>query len=84
MKYDSETEPAIWKRPSQEASFGYLPGHLSMMGVAVHANPANVEACLWESGEHTDWVGNRIDRMDVMSDVSGDAKSLYEECFNKT
>ena len=56
-----------------------LPDHLSIIGLAV-ANTEYAEACL----KVTDvWVENRIARLDVMSDVSGDAKSLYEECFKR-
>ncbi|MGY8791368.1 MAG: hypothetical protein ACKVKR_13990 [Pseudomonadales bacterium] len=56
-----------------------LPDHLTIIGLAV-ANTEYAEACL----KVTDvWVENRIARLDVMSDVSGDAKSLYEECFKR-
>ena len=57
----------------------YLPDHLTIIGLAV-VNTEQVEACL---KVNEDWVGNGIARMDVMSDVSGDAKRLYEECFKK-
>jgi len=56
-----------------------LPDHLSVIGLAV-ANTEYVEACL----KVTDvWVGNRIARLDALSDVRGDADRLYEECFKK-
>ena len=56
-----------------------LPDHLSIIGLAV-ANTEYAEACL----KVTDaWIGNRIARLDVMSDVSGDAKRLYEESFKR-
>ena len=56
-----------------------LPDHLSVIGLAV-VNTEQVEACL---KVNEDWVGNGRALMDVMSDVSGDAKRLYEECFKK-
>ncbi len=56
-----------------------LPDHLTIIGLAV-VNTEQVEACL---KVNKDWVGNGMARMDVMSDVSGDAKSLYEECFKR-
>ena len=56
-----------------------LPDHLTIIGLAV-VNTEQVEACL---KVNKDWVGNGMARMDVMSDVSGDAKRLYEECFKK-
>ena len=56
-----------------------LPDHLTIIGLAV-VNTEQVEACLKVNKY---WVGNGMARMDVMSDVSGDAKSLYEECFKR-
>ena len=56
-----------------------LPDHLTIIGLAV-VNTEQVEACL---KVNEDWVGNGRAQMDVMSDVSGDAKRLYKECFKK-
>jgi hypothetical protein len=77
MKYDWEKE--IDLESIIDIANLDLPDHLSIIGLAV-ANTEYAEACL----KVTDvWVENRIARLDVMSDVSGDAKSLYEECFNR-
>jgi hypothetical protein len=62
MKYDWEKE--IDLETIIEVANLYLPDHLSIIGVAV-ANTENVEACL---KVNKDWIGNRIDRMDVMSE----------------
>ena len=77
MKYDWEKE--IDLESIIDIANLNLPDHLSIIGLAV-ANTEYAEACL----KVTDvWVENRIARLDVMSDVSGDAKSLYEECFKR-
>jgi|TARA_R100001377_G_C3143143_1_gene93451 hypothetical protein len=77
MKYDWEKE--IDLESIIDIANLDLPDHLSIIGLAV-ANTEYAEACL----KVTDvWVENRIARLDVMSDVSGDAKSLYEECFKR-
>ena len=77
MKYDWEKE--IDLESIIDIANLDLPDHLSIIGLAV-ANTEYAEACL----KVTDvWVENRIARLDVMSDVSGDAKSLYEKCFKR-
>ena len=77
MKYDWEKE--IDLESIIDIANLDLPDHLSIIGLAV-ANTEYAEACL----KVTDvLVENRIARLDVMSDVSGDAKSLYEECFKR-
>jgi hypothetical protein len=77
MKYDWEKE--IDLESIIDIANLDLPDHLSIIGLAV-ANTEQVEACLKVKDE---WVGNGMARMDVMSDVSGDAKSLYEKCFKR-
>jgi hypothetical protein len=77
MKYDWEKE--IDLESIIDIANLDLPDHLSIIGLAV-ANTEYAEACLKVKDV---WVENRIARLDVMSDVSGDAKSLYEECFKR-
>ena len=74
-----EWEKEIYMEAIIEKANLDLPDHLTIIGLAV-VNTEQVEACL---KVNKDWVGNGMARMDVMSDVSGDAKSLYEECFKR-